>query len=88
MCKCFDEMKEKVIEKLKESIGEHTEFDGRWRNRAFFFGANPPDISIVIPFEASYRSIKTNGKPYKNKTNIDKSVVMSYCPFCGIKTNQ
>lgn len=87
MCKCFEEQKEKLSEFLKEKIGNHTEFDGNWKNRVFFFGENPPKIPVVVPFEISYRSIRTNGEPYKNKTTEIKSVTMSFCPFCGEKSD-
>ena len=87
MCKCFDELKEKIEIQIKEKIENHTEYEGNWKNSVFFFGENPPSIPVVVPFEYSYRSVKTNGEPYKNKTTSIMNVTMSFCPFCGESTN-
>jgi len=86
MCKCFDDTKEKIVEKIKETLPEHTEFDGRWKNRVFFFGENPPTIPVIIPFEYFYREVKVDGSPYKKMTNSIMNVTMSYCPLCGVKS--
>lgn len=40
-----------------------------------------------MPMVASfaYRAEKKNGELAKNKTHLDCSVAMAYCPFCGEK---
>lgn len=87
-CNCFEDLKKRIEGKIKESLSEHTEFKGSWKNTVYFFGKNPPTIPVVIPYEYSYRSIKTSGEPYKNKTTTTMSVTMTYCPFCGESTEK
>ena len=85
MCKCLDEAKEKMIDKIKEGIGYHTDFKAEWENKMFFFGENTPKIPIVIKLGYSYRKVKVSGDPYKNKDHNTMSITMKYCPICGEK---
>ena len=87
-CTCFDDTIKEITDLVKDKIGEHTELEVNWKNRVFFFGENPPSIPVVIPIEYSYRSIRTNGEPYKNKTTGTTSLTMSFCPICGKPTRE
>jgi hypothetical protein len=88
MCKCFEETREKLTDHVKKQIGKHTELEADWKNKVFFFGENPPSIPVVLPFNVSYREVKTNGEPYKRKTDGSLNVTMKYCPLCGENTTE
>lgn len=88
MCKCFDEIKDKLNARTVKELPAHTEFSSDWENKSLFFGADPPKINVGISYSYEYRIIKKNGDHAKNKTKNKSTMVMQYCPFCGIDTTR
>mgnify|MGYP000880082108 CR=1 FL=1 len=84
-CKCFDQVIEKVNEKLKRQLPakEAETFRSRWKNKSIFLSGGAMAEKVAIPVEYEYQKFKKSGEPYKHSTRESLRITMSYCPFCG-----
>jgi hypothetical protein len=83
-CNCIEDLKDSALERLtanKEIIEDETKIG--CREERLFASQKNSTKGLALTFVASFRQIKTNGEPYKNKTNDAISVTCKYCPICG-----
>lgn len=92
MHKCFDEILEKVKEKVIQDSQE-TEYQDLkvdWVNGTFGIDMDTGKMSnyVSMPIEYTMRRIKKSGALYANLTRDQIGVKPTYCPFCGVKLSE
>lgn len=85
-CKCFTEVKERMVERVKEALGDsvHSMDECDFGNRVWVLEKGDY-CQVMLPFNVRYRKRKKNGDPEQRLTNADTKLAINYCPFCGTK---
>ncbi|EBT9459617.1 TPA: hypothetical protein ACIV23_001769 [Salmonella enterica subsp. enterica serovar Java] len=87
MCNCIKQIGEKIEARLMEKVPDNSEisrgFDTGWNGTVLNLSSGR--LMVNMTYKLAYRAVKKNGELAKNKTHMDCSVAMAYCPFCGEK---
>jgi len=91
MCDCIKQFNEKLVEKIHSDLEKRNEAYAKdsvvteVQGEMLCFGGAQPGIKMATVVECSYRLLKKDGKPHKNKTKFQSHFAHAYCPFCGVK---
>ena len=85
-CNCFEKISNDFDQRFRNAVKENCSEveESGFQNQGFILV--PGDWSPVsLKYVFRYRKVKKNGDPEVRCTNLENSVLMSYCPFCGTK---
>lgn len=79
-CKCFTEVKERMVKRVKEALGDavHSMDECDFGNRVWVLEKGDY-CQVMLPFNVRYRKRKKNGDPEQRLTNADTKLAINYC---------
>ncbi|MBQ0956972.1 hypothetical protein [Serratia symbiotica] len=85
-CNCFEKISNDLDQRFREAVKENCVevVESEFENHGFVI-AKGDWSPIYLKYIFRYRKAKKNGSPEVRCTNLENSVFMSYCPFCGTK---
>lgn len=85
-CKCFEEVQKKMLDRVKEQLGEriHTLDEADFGSQVYRL-VDGDYCPVMLPFNVRYYKKKKNGEREQRLTNSDTKIDINFCPFCGTK---